>query len=269
MSSAGKGIAIVCFGLGIAGLLVAPAASQTKREKEAVERKLDKLWRLYPLDPEEGRKGQRAGTRSDAPAPASPFPANDGESGGRGEVTPDDEVSSRPSPLAIAITLGCVGALLLILSIRRTLRSVAPTHATSRSIESVSEAHPASETAPTQVVADLTAQMRPELRLVRVHLKDGRRVEGAVKLVATQDSPVLLLDVVDVTDAEGRKRDPEPFEAFVPLVEVARIETIDDMHERDATEKLQWARSGTTRPHLQTSAAEGSSASETAEGEGT
>jgi hypothetical protein len=81
---------------------------------------------------------------------------------------------------------------------------------------------------------------RPEgTNLVRVHLRDGRVVEGEVRRAATHDCPVLLLDVVDLSDAQGQKTDPEPLYAFVPLAEVEHIETIGEVHERvsNATER--------------------------------
>lgn len=269
MNTVGKGIAAVVFGLVIGGLLVAPAASQERREKEAVERKPDNLWRLYPLDPGEGRKGQMPGTRIDAPVPAPPSRANDGESGGQGNVVREDEVSSSPSLLLIAITLGCAGALLVILAVRRALRPAPSGQATKGSIRTVSEARPASETAPTQGSADLPAEMPSGLSLVRVHLRDGHKVEGAVKHVSTGDSPVLLLDVVNVSDAEGQKRDPEPFDAFVSLVEVERIESIDDTDARGrGVTGAAMGPSGPAMSRPQPSSAEGSSTEQTAEEKG-
>jgi hypothetical protein len=269
MNTVGKGIAIIVFGLGIVSLLVAPAASQERREKETAERKPDNLWRIYPLDPEEGRKGQMPGTQIDAPVPVPPSRANDGESGGQGEVAREDEVSSSPSLLLLAITLGCAGALLVILAVRRALRPAPSAQATNRSIRTVSEAHPASETAPTQGAADLPAEMPSGLNLVRVHLRDGHKVEGAVKHVSTGDSPVLLLDVVNVSDAEGQKRDPEPFDAFVSLVEVERIESIDDTDARGhGVTGAAMSPSGPATSRLQPSSAQKNSAEETAEEKG-
>jgi hypothetical protein len=269
MNTIGKGIAAVVFGLVIGGLLVAPAASQERREKEAVERKPDNLWRLYPLDPGEERKGQMPRMQIDAPEPVPPPRANDGGPGGQGEVAREDGESSSPSLLLIATTLGCAGALLVTLAARRAMRPAPSAQATNRSIRTVSEAHPASETAPTQGAADLPAEMPSGLNLVRVHLRDGHKVEGAVKHVPTGDSPVLLLDVVNVSDAEGQKRDPEPFDAFVSLVEVEHIESIDDTDARGHDVMgAAMSPSGNAMSRLQRSSAEKNSAEEAAEEKG-
>jgi hypothetical protein len=58
-------------------------------------------------------------------------------------------------------------------------------------------------------------------------------MEGAVKYAPTTDTPVLLLDVTDVSDAEGHRHNPGPFDAFVPLVE---IEHVESLAERDVGE---------------------------------
>lgn len=269
MNTVGKRIAAVVFGLVITGLLVAPAASQERREKEAVEREPDDLWRLYPLDPEEGRKGQMPRTQIDAPVPAPTSRANDGAPGGQGDVVREDEVSSSPSLLFIAIALGCAGALLVILAVRRAMRPAPSGQATKESIRTVPEARPASETAPKQDAADLSAAIPSGLSLVRVHLRDGQKMEGAVKHAPTGDSPILLLDVVNVSDAEGQKRDPEPFDAFVPLVEVERIESIDETDARGhGMTGAAMSPLGPAMSRPQPSSAEENSAEETAEEKG-
>jgi hypothetical protein len=219
-----SGISIVVVGVGIAGLLIAPAVSQARREERAVERKPEELWRLYPLDPEAERKDQS--TR--AQASPSPGPVNEERSEGRGEVSPEDGAGSGASAL-IAITFGGVGAVLIVMTFRRAMRPATRTHSPIRRTQSVSGPEPVSEPqAPAQDVADPSLEKQPEPGLVRVHLKDGRTMKGAVKHGPTRDSPVLLLDVVDVSDAQGHKRDPEPLDAFVPLVEIGHIEAIDD-----------------------------------------
>ena len=75
---------------------------------------------------------------------------------------------------------------------------------------------------------------QPEERShVRVHLRDGRVVEGSVKRAATHDQPVLLLDIVNVADAAGHETEPEPLDAFLPLAEVGQIETIGEVDSSD------------------------------------
>lgn len=227
MNSARKGIAIVILSFGIVGLIVGSAASQTERDREEVERKPNELWRLYPLDPEVGRKSR---TQSDVAVSPSAAPAQ--ELNGRSEVAPEGAGSSTAWPWLIAVTLGFAGALLAVLAVRRSPRPGPSTPATMQNIQTDSGARPDSEPAPADVEADPPLERRPEPSLVRVHLRDGRMMEGAVKQAPTRDSPVLLLDVVGVSDAEGEKRDPEPFDEFVPLVEIEHVESIEHTDER-------------------------------------
>jgi hypothetical protein len=220
VNSVKSGIVTVVLGVGIAGLLITTALSQAGREEQAEKQKPQELWRQYPLDPEAERKGQ--GSR--AQTSQSPSPADEERSDGRGEVAS----GSSSWPLLIAIAFGGAGALLIVMTVRRVLRPDPPTHANG-SIQTVSEARPVSQSqAPAQDMADPSVETQPEPGLVRVHLRDGRTMAGAVKHAPTQDSPVLLLDVVDVSDAQGHKRDPEPLDAFVPLVEIEHVESIDE-----------------------------------------
>jgi hypothetical protein len=227
MNSVREGLAIVVLSLGIVGLIVGPAASQTERDSEKVERKPNELRRLYPLDPEVGRKGR---TQSDVPVPPSPAPAQ--ELNGRSEVAPENAGSSVASPWLIAVTLAFAGAL-AFLAFRRSHRSAPSTQQTTmQRIQTDSGAPPDFEPAPADVEADPPLEMPPEPSLVRVHLRDGRIMDGAVKHAPTRDSPVLLLDVVGVSDAEGKERDPEPFDEFVPLIEIDHVESIEHTDER-------------------------------------
>lgn len=229
MNSVRSGISIFVVGVGIAGLLIAPAVSQARREERAVKRKPEELWRLYPLDPEAERK--RQSTR--AQASPSPAPANEERSEGRGEVSPEDRAGSGPWALLLAIAFGGAGAVLIVMTVRRALRPAPRTHSALRRTQSVPGSDPVSEPqAPSQDVADPSLETQPEPGLVRVHLTDGRTMKGAVKHAPTRDNPVLLLDVVDVSDAQGHKRDPEPLDAFIPLVEIGHIESIDDTDAR-------------------------------------
>jgi hypothetical protein len=226
MISVKKAVAIGLLGLGLAALIV-PAASQTPPDSEA-EQKPNELWRLYPLDPESGGQGS---TQSDVPASPSLAPAREPDR--RGEVAPEDAGGSRAWPSLIAVTLGFAVALLVVVAARRGSRATPSTHATMQNLSTDSSARPNAEAVLENVEAGPASEMGAEPNLVRVHLRDGRMMEGAVKYAPTQDSPVLLLDVVDVSDAEGKKRDPEPFDAFVPLVEIEHVESIDDSEERE------------------------------------
>ncbi len=214
------GLAIVVLGLGIACLIVGPAAAQTERDREEGQRKPNELWRLYPLDPEVGRKGR---AQNDVLVPPSPVPTQ--ELNGRSEVA-QDAGSLVAWPWLVAVTLAFAGAL-AVPAMRRGLRLNASPQATMQDIQTDLGARPDVVSAPAEVEADSLPEMSPDASLVRVHLRDGRMMDGAVKHAPTRDSPVLLLDVVGVSDAGGSRRDPEPFEEFIPLVEIEHVESID------------------------------------------
>ena len=226
MNSARRGLAIVILSFGIVGSIIGPVASQTERDREEVERKPNELWRLYPLDPEVGRKSR---TQSDVTVSPSAAPAQ--ELNGRSKVAPEGAGSSTAWPW-LAVTLGFAGALLAVLAVRRSPRPGPSIPATMQNIQTDSGARPEFEPAPADVKANPPLARPPEPSLVRVHLRDGRMMEGAVKQAPTRDSPVLLLDVVGVSNAEGTKRDPEPFDEFVPVIEIEHVESIEHTDER-------------------------------------
>ena len=221
MNSVRRGLAIVVLSLGIAGLIVGPAASQTERNGEK-EGKPKELWRLYPLDPEVGREGR---TQSDVSVtPPSLAPAR--ELNGLSDVAPEDAGSPSAWPWLTAVTLASAGALAIV-AVRRNRRPGSFTQVAIQDIQTDSGAPPDFEPGPPDVEEDPSLEMPLELSRVRIHLRDGGMMEGAVKHAPTRDSPVMLLDVVGVSDAEGKKRDPEPFDEFVPLVEIEHIESIE------------------------------------------
>ena len=225
MNSVRKGFAIVVLSLGIAGLMVGSAASQTERDREE-EGKPNELWRLYPLDPEVGREGR---TQSDGSVTPSLAPAQ--ELDGRREVAPENAGNSIAWPWLTTATLAAAGAL-AVMAVRRNSRLDPSTQNAMRNIQTDSGPPPDSEPAPADVQGDFSLEMPHELSRVRVHLRDGGMMEGAVKHAPTRDSPVMLLDVVGVSDAEGKKRDPEPFDGFVPLVEIEHVESIEHADQR-------------------------------------
>ena len=140
------------------------------------------------------------------------------------------EAGSGAWPVLVAIVLGGAGALLIASTVRRALRPGPQFHIVGT--QTASGAGPVSEQqAPARDTADDSAEPEPEPGRVRVHLRDGRTMEGAVKYAPTSDTPVLLLDVIDVSDAEGHRHDPGPLDAFVPLVEIEHVEALE---ERDA-----------------------------------
>jgi hypothetical protein len=220
--------AAVVMGLCVVGLLTAPAAAQSQRD-DGERKRPERLWRLYPLDPEAGQEEGR-GRRSpiDVQDSEPPIPSNREQTRGPDGATRErGGAGSSAIPILFALTLLSSGIVLIgLVAWRRRSPARAPRHglketpgvAKYRRVEPF--AHAPSVRPSTQPPADTD--------LVRVHLRDGRVVEGEVKQAATHDRPVLLLDVVDVSDANGQKTDPEPPDAFVPLAEVEQIEIIEE-----------------------------------------
>jgi hypothetical protein len=218
------GLAVVV--LGLMGLLTTPAGAQTREDEEGKHR-LERLWRLYPLDPE-AEQEDPARTKNDTPAQAPPV-SSDREQPNERDAAPGDQDEGGLSAIAllVAVTLLSVGLLSMGLVARRSTRGV-PTASPGRETERAAvglqpERH-------LQGFRARSAMQQPEERShVRVHLRDGRVVEGSVKRAATHDQPVLLLDIVNVADAAGQETDPEPLDAFLPLTEVGHIETIGEV----------------------------------------
>jgi len=226
-----KRVALAVVVLGLIGLLTTPAGAQT-RDDEEVKQNLERLWRLYPLDPEAQQEDPAPRTKNDTPAQAPPV-SSDREQPKERDAAPSDqdEGDLSASALLIAVTIVSVGLLSIGLVTRSSTRG-APTASPGRRTERAAvglqpERH-------LQGFRARSAIQQPEERShVRVHLRDGRVVEGSVKRAATHDQPVLLLDIVNVADAAGQETDPEPLDAFLPLAEVGHIETIGEVDSSD------------------------------------
>ena len=231
MNSHLRSVAVVVLSLCIIGLLAAPAVARSQPEDDSRDRNLERLWRLYPLDPEAGQQGPPTRTEIDTPEQAPPVPSEREQSRRPDEATRDDgQVGSSAILLLVTLALLSLISLLIVLVARRRGRPApAARHGVPEILGPLAGKHHHVELSLPQQPAGRSPVHSPaEFSLVRVHLRDGRIVKGAVKHAATQDSPVLLLDVVDVSDAEGHKADPDPLDSFVPLAEVEDIETIGE-----------------------------------------
>jgi hypothetical protein len=219
-----KGLGVAIVGLAVIGLVAAPAGAQSRGDDQGEKDKLERLWRLYPLDPEAGHVD--AETESEAAVPTEAPPAStEREAPGRPDApVAEDEKGGRSGVVLLiaVVTLG-VGVLSVRLVSRRSTRSPQTSRPSTEREEAVVGAHPPAE-------AERPANDQPAPSgLVRVHLHDGRVVQGRVKHAATNDNPVMLLDVVEVTNAAGHRTEPELLDAFLPLAEVDHIETVGEM----------------------------------------
>jgi hypothetical protein len=63
---------------------------------------------------------------------------------------------------------------------------------------------------------------------VRIHLLDGRRIEGWKKSGrVSQDNRVIVLDVDNVYDSSGHRMASTPLDSFVLPPQVDHIESLD------------------------------------------
>ena len=222
-----KGLGVAIVGLAVIGLVAAPAGAQSRGDDQGEKDKLKRLWRLYPLDPEAGPVD--AETESEAAVPTEAPPAStEREAPGRPDApVAEDEKGGRSGVVLLiaVVTLG-VGVLSVRLVSRRSTRSP-QTSSPSPDRDDVSVGGSLPSEGPLHIDRDRPVTDQPALSsFVRVHLRDGRVVQGRVKYAATNDHPVLLLDVVNVTDAAGHRTEPEPLDAFLPLSEIGHIETV-------------------------------------------
>jgi hypothetical protein len=214
--------------LGLIGLLTTPAGAQTRGDDEG-KQKLERLWRLYPLDPEAKQENPAPRSKNETPAQAPPVSSDGGQPNGRDAATIDpDEGGMSAIALLVVLTLLSVGLLSIGLVARRSTWGASTTASPGRRTERAAEGVQPRAEPHLQWFRARSAMQQPEERShVRVHLRDGRVVEGNVKRAATRDQPVLLLDIDHVADAAGQQTDPEPLDAFLPLAEVGHMETID------------------------------------------
>jgi hypothetical protein len=209
-----------------AGLIVSlasAATAQDKRQRDEPGRKITRLWRLYPLDPESEERAKNANPPSQIPVERpTPAPEEASVSEPAAESPPiRDRDRAEPRGGVAGLIAGAVAFVGLavfagLLLLRRRGTVVPASRVPPR--PTLSEGLPAAE--PDQEPTE-------PRRVVRLQLKDGRVVKGRLRQPLSTDRPVLLIDVVDASDAEGRPSEPEPTDSFVPLAEVERIEGME------------------------------------------
>jgi hypothetical protein len=213
------------------------------------------LWSLYPLNPAKQAPGLDAVQDNPGPVPAggaaSPQPRVapvEGSTGNEGSTGTDIWVPG----LAIA----AAAALLLGLAVRLAARSRRPV-ALGASLGGYERAPPAHVArASGAVPAPKDANSTPETgqpaaagatsasggdhhseaarEHVRVHLADGRAIEGWKRESHTRDQRVLMLDVERVLDAKGEETPSRPLDSFVLPPQVDHIELLDEQDETRA-----------------------------------
>jgi hypothetical protein len=225
-------VVVVVVAVGAIATLPSAATAQEKRRPER-ERGATRLWQLYPLDPEANGKPQEVTPETSTPSPLpSRQPPVDRSDSSR-TVTDKGEAANRESPgllpalplfVVAGITLIILTLLVGLLLLRRQRRK----EGKSPTIP-VREMMPSPQRTKGASVESVRDREEPRGRnLVLVHLRDGRVIRGRLKQPASTDRPVLLIDIVDASDAEGRPDQAKPTDAFVPIAEIERIEGIDE-----------------------------------------
>ena len=181
------------------------------------------LWSLYPLDPE----------AAETPVPRLEESADEGlqqgeltegdrlqEPVGGSALTPED---SGGAPGEVVVVLGGVAVLATIGAgwMLAARRSKLPAPAT-QSVRLGTSPAAGARAAPPPEVPGIVREH------VRVHLSDGRSVEGWKRGSFTQEHRVLVLDVDDVFDASGTKVPSTPLDSFLLPPQIRRIELVDD-----------------------------------------
>ena len=201
-----------------------PLASQGEPEpKEPKSRSgVRELWELYPIDPASpGTPLPTPDSRLEERDPGEVPAELEGESSEGGQGSP----SSRDAPWVPAgmlLAVGAAGAAAALLwrRSRREPRPGRPLHRLPR--------------------AGATPERGPPLRAsgrdngavdrehVRVHLRDGRRIDGWRKGEGlSEDSRVIVLDVESVHDSAGMELASTPLDSFVLPLQIERIEKLD------------------------------------------
>jgi hypothetical protein len=203
-----------------------PLASQGEPDPKEPKsgRGVRELWELYPIDPASpGTPLPTPDARLEERDPGEGPAEREGESSDGGQGSP----SGRDAPWVPAGMLLAVGAAggAAALLWRRSRREPRPG----------SSGH-----VPHRLPRAGATPERPPLRAsgrrngagdrehVRVHLRDGRRIDGWRKDDGlSEDSRVIVLDVESVHDSAGMELASTPLDSFVLPLQIDRIEKLD------------------------------------------
>jgi hypothetical protein len=205
-------------------------AALLAERKESKKRKTEKdpnptpLWSLYPLNP------AVSGTPAAPPEEATDLTARSQEATTEGDAVPssgstDDGMLLLAGAGAAALLL--VAGLVWLAARRRTTPSRVGAGAASTGAASpraAAAAAPPSTNGPAPAAAQPLAIAREH---VRVHLSDGRSIEGWRRGSYSTDQRVVVLDVDNVYDAAGNKVAATPLDSFLLPPQIARIERFE------------------------------------------
>jgi hypothetical protein len=214
--------------LAILVALPSPTAAQ-ESDRPRDPRVPDELWNLYPLNP---LQNSPTPTPTSAATPAigpqeeavAPPQTTSTES----EAAPGDGPAVVPLIVAAAL-LGLAAATWIV--VRRTARPAPAPQPSWNPPPSPPIVTPSAPSDPPERVIDL--RDRPLTTAngtgqhVRVHLHDGRCIEGWKKDSRASDQRVLILDIDAVYDEQGRELVSTPLDRFLLPPQIERIEPLD------------------------------------------
>lgn len=213
---------------------------------------VSELWELYPIDPADagtplptpepdGTGATGAGISPGAKEPAQQAegaPAEGGEEvptegdGAPAEAGGDATGDDRGRPTALWMPWLALGAVVLLVAGGGA--ALAARRSTRGGEQAVPPPQRRPARRPPRPVAGAPAQAGGATRgastreHVRIHLHDGRRIEGWRKSGGvSRDHRVIVLDVHSVYDSAGRKLAASPLDSFVLPPQVDHIETLD------------------------------------------
>jgi hypothetical protein len=217
-----------------------PVSEAASSKKERKRPGVSKLWSLYPMNPAAGRTPLPTPT-AEGPsdetlaAPVERTPPTDVRAaaleqrrreeaaGSPGEASP----WTRGAGVA-ALGLVVVGAAWWVNG-RRGRRAALAGPAAAQRLSGVNE-QPTLPSAPRVTLRSKRAPggVTADREHVRIHLQDGRRIEGWKKGGwISEDERVLVLDVESVHDRAGHAVDTTPLDSFVLPPQIERIEKLD------------------------------------------
>lgn len=253
-------LAVALAGLASAGASEDTAAAQAKEKDRRQGRKGPaELWELYPLNPLAGRQ-----ERPPSPAPSEAVGESPSDAVASRPITVEhaaerDEGGGLPWPALVAGGTVLVAAGWGLARRRRpALAAVSAPQSTPRTSPerrpepAAGNAGPPAATRPPSPVGAGPARSAPAAptsapgivditdktsggaegdpraaQHVRVHLHDGRRIEGWKKDSRARDQKVLILDVETVYDPAGNLVGPTALDRFLLPPQIERIERLD------------------------------------------
>ena len=236
----------------VAGTVLAQDAGQGGDPDGREKTDVSELWELYPIDPADAgtplptpdptatdasgsvvNPAAEEPTGHDAGAPPEPSEDVPAEVGGATSGNRDAPAGGGAGSGSTWIPWIAIGAVALVaagggaaFAVRRSARPSGAISVATLAPEPAMSTEPRAATAAPWLRAP--ARAGPDRDHVRIHLHDGRRIEGWRKRGrVAEDDRVIVLDVDSVYDSSGREVATTPLDSFVLPPQVDHIESLD------------------------------------------